>query len=105
MTPERAAELFKTLSNPHRVRIVRQLWDKALQCHDPQSCDLSEWCCDVGGLAMNLEISPPTVSYHLKELRATGLIAMQRRGRHLYCVLNTDELKEALTTVFPEVTV
>lgn len=86
--------MFRTLSNAHRVRIVRQLQDKALRCHDPQNCDLSESCCDVGELARNLDISPPTVSYHLKELRVAGLITMQRRGQHLYCALNADVLRQ-----------
>ncbi|MFB6286943.1 MAG: ArsR/SmtB family transcription factor, partial [Candidatus Bipolaricaulia bacterium] len=82
--PHRAAEVFHALSNEHRVRIVRQLLAKSMSCDDPEACDLSESCCDVGELAANLNIAAPTVSYHLKELKSAGLIAAQRRGRRLY---------------------
>ncbi len=101
MTPERAAELFKALGNAHRVRIVRQLHDKALRCRAPEACDLSESCCDVGELAANLDVSLPTVSYHLKDLRAAGLVTMRRRGQRLYCALNADALRAALDAALP----
>lgn len=97
----RAAEVFHALANEHRVRIVRQLLDKVMRCTDPETCDLSESCCDVGELAANLNIAAPTVSYHLKELKSAGLIAAQRRGRRLYYAIDTDRLREAIASVWP----
>ncbi len=96
-----ATAIFGALANEHRVRIVRQLLDKAMQCTDPDTCDLSESCCDVGELAANLNIAPPTVSYHLKELKYAGLIAAHRRGRRLYYEVQTDRLHEAIACVWP----
>jgi len=97
----RAAEVFHALANEHRVRIVRQLLDKALKCADPEACDLSEACCDVGELAQVLEIAAPTVSYHLKELRNADLIEANRRGRHIYYGVRTERLTEAIAGVWP----
>lgn len=97
----RAAEVFHALANEHRVRIVRQLLDKALRCTDPETCDLSEVCCDVGELAQALEIAAPTVSYHLKELRNASLIEANRRGRHIYYGVRTERLTEAIAGVWP----
>ena len=99
MTAAQAAEIFQALSNEHRVQIVQRLLAKAIACRDPESCDLSESCCDVGELAQASGISLPTVSYHLKELRHTGLITMQRRGRRIYCAVNTALLNEAFAYV------
>jgi ArsR family transcriptional regulator, arsenate/arsenite/antimonite-responsive transcriptional repressor len=37
-----------------------------------------------GQLAMRLDISAPTLSFHLKELQRAGLVGVQRAGRFLY---------------------
>lgn len=95
MKASQAAEIFKALGNEHRVQIVRQLVEKALDCRDQDRCDLSELCCDVGEIAEKLDIALPTVSYHLKELRNVGLITMQREGRHLYYTVNARLLGQA----------
>jgi ArsR family transcriptional regulator len=40
-----------------------------------------------GQIAAKLKISPPTLSFHLKQLAAAGLIRAQPAGRHIrYCV-------------------
>jgi ArsR family transcriptional regulator len=40
-----------------------------------------------GQIAAKLKISPPTLSFHLKELAAAGLIRARPEGRHIrYCV-------------------
>lgn len=89
------AAIFKALGNEHRVQIMRQLMEKALNCRKLTCHDPSESCCDVGEIAAKLKIAPPTVSYHLKELRHVGLITMQRQGRHLYYTVDTRVLGEA----------
>lgn len=94
MNAAQSAEIFKALANQHRVHIVRQLIEKGLRCDDPERCDLSARCCNVGELAAELAIALPTLSYHLKELRRAGLITTQRAGRHLYCSINVDLLQQ-----------
>lgn len=37
-----------------------------------------------GALAETLGIAPPTLSFHLKELKGAGLVRVQREGRSLH---------------------
>ena len=64
-----AAEVFKLLDDPNRVRIF---W---LLCH-------SEAC--VINIAALTGMSPPAVSHHLQLLRASGLIESRRDGKEAY---------------------
>ena len=64
-----AAELFKQLSDPTRIRIF---W---LLCH-------REEC--VINLSALLGISSPAVSHHLRPLRDCGLIVGKRDGKEVY---------------------
>ncbi|MHB8067771.1 MAG: ArsR/SmtB family transcription factor [Desulfobaccales bacterium] len=78
------AEVFKALSNPNRLQIFLRL----VSCCPPgtkcsASDDAVRRC--VGELGQDLEIDPSTVSHHLKELRRSGLIRMERRGKNILC--------------------
>ena len=64
-----AAELFKQLSNPSRLKIY---W---LLCH-------SEEC--VMDIADRLNMSSPTVSHHLRVLKSYDLITNTRSGKEVY---------------------
>jgi len=44
----------------------------------------------VGDLAKGVSIDPSTVSHHLKELRRSGLIHMERNGRNIQCWVNQE---------------
>jgi len=79
----RLAEVFKALSNPNRLHIFLNL----VSCCPPGTkciSDASGQRC-VGELGQDLEIDPSTVSHHLKELRRSGLIRMERRGKRIIC--------------------
>ena len=69
------ASLFKALSDPNRVRIVNQL----ATSQDPVCV------CDITAL---LEVSQPTVSFHLKKLVEAGLLDREQRGVWAYYSLN-----------------
>ena len=77
------ADIFKALSNPHRLKIFMRLAgcgsDSGLCCAD----DKVREC--VGDLGCNLGIAPSTVSHHLKELYRAGLIRTQRQGQRIEC--------------------
>ncbi len=62
-----AAAAFKALADPTRVAIVNRLAGADEVC----VCDLTA----------AFELSQPTVSHHLKVLRAAGLVEAERRGR------------------------
>jgi ArsR family transcriptional regulator, arsenate/arsenite/antimonite-responsive transcriptional repressor len=78
----RFSEAFKALSNPNRLHIFLRL----ISCCPPGTkciTDAAGQC--VGDLGRDLEIDPSTVSHHLKELRRSGLIRMERRGKRIIC--------------------
>jgi ArsR family transcriptional regulator, arsenate/arsenite/antimonite-responsive transcriptional repressor len=84
----RFAEVFKALSNPNRLRIFLRL----VSCCPPGTkCnpELAVRRC-VSELGKGLEIDPSTVSHHLKELRQSGLIRMERRGKNIECWVDPD---------------
>lgn len=86
-------ESFEALASKPRLSILEALREKDLECTDPEDCDLSNRCCNVGELAEELELSQPTVSHHLKELRRAGFIETEKEGRTLYCSLNKDQFE------------
>jgi ArsR family transcriptional regulator, arsenate/arsenite/antimonite-responsive transcriptional repressor len=87
----RAAELFKVLGHPHRLAILLRLCDK---CGSANCKDEDAVAACVGELSEGLDISPSTVSHHLKELRQAGIITMQRDGQHVQCCPNLDVVEQ-----------
>ena len=76
-----AATLFKALADPHRVLIVNRL----LACGDAVCvCELNE----------DLELSQPTVSFHLKKLVNAGLLAREQRGTWAYYSVVPEAMKQ-----------
>lgn len=69
-----SAALFKALSDPTRLRILRAISQMGEVCE----------CNIVPGF----DLSQPTISYHLKVLREAGLILSQRRGQWVYHTIN-----------------
>lgn len=70
MDTESLAALFKTLSEPVRLRIVYLLLEKGELC----VCDLVE----------TLELSQSVVSRHLAYLRNNNLVSTRREGVWIY---------------------
>ena len=84
------ARALKALSNPHRLAILRRL----VRCCAPGTVcrgDVRRQPC-VGELGRDLGIVPSTVSHHLKELRAAGLVRMERRGQTIECSVDAEAL-------------
>jgi len=70
MNTETLASLFKTLSEPVRLRIVYLLLERGELC----VCDLVE----------TLELSQSVVSRHLAYLRNNGVVSTRREGVWVY---------------------
>ena len=62
-----AADLFKALSHPARVMLLRLTWDAARSGED---------------LARLLNLSAATVSHHLSQLDGAGLVTAEQHGHH-----------------------
>jgi ArsR family transcriptional regulator len=75
------AELFKTLGDPARVRIVNLL---ATSPEPVCACELYD----------PLRLSQPTVSHHLKKLVEAGLLAREQRGKWAYFSLKRDAVEK-----------
>ena len=81
------AALFRALADPHRVRVVNLL---AVSGGAVCVCDLTE----------KLELSQPTVSFHMKKLMDAGLLDREQRGVWAYYSLRPDavrKVREVLT--------
>ncbi len=88
---ERFSDMFKALSNPHRLKIFVRL---ANCCGPNMACsvDSDEMKTCVGELGRDLGIVPSTVSHHIKELHRAGLIRMERRGQKIDCWVDSETI-------------
>lgn len=88
---EAAAQLFKALADPARVRLVNLL---ATSDGPVCACDLIE----------PLGLAQPTVSHHLKKLTDAGLLEREQRGKWAYFSLDREAAAELAGLVdLPEV--
>ncbi|WP_433600136.1 ArsR/SmtB family transcription factor [Nocardia sp. CA-135953] len=75
LTARAAADLaavFKALSDPVRLRLL-----SVVAGHTGQEACV----CDISA---GFDVSQPTISHHLKVLRAAGLLSSERRGSWVY---------------------
>jgi len=78
---EELTEVYKALSDPTRLRLVKLLGE-----HEGALC--------VNALASRLDVSQSAVSQHLRVLRQTGLVRSERRGSSVHYLLDQDSLKQ-----------
>jgi len=90
--PDQLIAIFKALANNHRLKIYNIL----TSCCTPGTDCASEevFSCCVGDLDSQLDIAASTLSHHLKELNRAGLIHMKRKGKQVFCSVNTDRMKQ-----------
>jgi ArsR family transcriptional regulator len=92
MAPEdarAAAQVFRALSDPNRVRILNLI----------ASSPVPVCVCD---LQAPLGLSQPTVSFHLKKLASAGWIRGQRRGTWVFYSLEPGALERVRAIFEPE---
>jgi DNA-binding transcriptional ArsR family regulator len=77
----RVAKYAKALAHPARVAILKMLASKA--------------ACQCGDIVNELPLSQSTVSQHLKELKAAGLITGEIEGVKVCYCINVEEWKLA----------
>jgi ArsR family transcriptional regulator len=92
--PEAGAQelalLFKAVADPVRLRLL-----SLIACHEGgESC-----VCD---LLDAFDMTPPSVSYHLKILREAGLLSSERRGTWVYYRVNPDVMMRMSAVLIPQ---
>jgi len=72
--------IAKALGDPRRYEILKQLGDheKALACGSVREC---------------MDISPATLSHHMRELKIAGLVKEVRNGKFVSYLLQRDILE------------
>jgi len=72
-------ESFKALSDPTRRKILRLLREKDMTA---------------GEIAEHFEMSKPSISHHLNQLKQAKLVLDERKGQHIIYSLNTSVVQE-----------
>lgn len=75
------AAVFKALCDPTRLAVFN-----CIRCGD----DGNEVA--VCRIRCQVPCAPSTLTHHLNELRAAGMITTEKRGRIVYCRVRTDAL-------------
>jgi len=81
MTQENALKIFKCLSDTSRLNII-------------QSLTRGEMYTEL--LAERLELTPPTVSFHMKKLEDAGLVVSRKEQYYTVYSLNRDVLEKTI---------
>ncbi|MBQ3394377.1 MAG: winged helix-turn-helix transcriptional regulator, partial [Oscillospiraceae bacterium] len=81
MTQENALKIFKSLSDMSRLRIVRSLTQGEMYT-EPR--------------AERLDLTPSTVSFHMKKLEEAGLVVSRKEQYYTVYSLNRDVLERSL---------
>ena len=80
---EELAEIFKALSDPTRLRLIKLLTENKFLC--------------VNALTQRLNVTQSAVLQHLRILRQIGLVIGDRRGYHIHYSINQNLLKQYKT--------
>lgn len=89
------SKVLRALAHPNRLAIVERLHADGLCCRTDAAGHT------VCAIAQDFELALSTVSHHLKELRAAGLITCERRGQQVICSLNYETLARVVRLLSP----
>jgi DNA-binding transcriptional ArsR family regulator len=86
------ARVYKALGDPTRLAIFEIVRNapESRQGLEPAEIDHS-----ISQIAAGFDLSLSTVSHHIKELRAAGLLVCKRRGQRIYCSTNPELVEQA----------
>ncbi|GGR27068.1 ArsR/SmtB family transcription factor [Deinococcus ruber] len=82
-----AAEVFKALGDPHRLKALH-----FLATATPDCCQGPDGVCACD-LITHLELAQPTVSHHMRVLTQAHLVTATKRGRWTHYTLSTSGLQ------------
>ena len=85
------ANAFKALADKNRLKILLFIRKQECKCSENKFFCRNETC--IKDLSKQLDITIPTISYHIKELVKTGLITTKKEGKWVYCGIRKEKLK------------
>ena len=95
---EKLAELFKALSDPTRLKVVKLLYESfsgiTLNDCTPETCDGKGGPLCVNALTNKLGVTQSAVSQHLRVLRQAGIVQGERKGAFVHYSINRDNFKK-----------
>jgi DNA-binding transcriptional ArsR family regulator len=95
---ERVAQVFKALSDPTRLRLVKLLSGQSSGECPGEECHGHGFLC-VNALAHRLGVTQSAVSQHLRVLRQAGLVRGVRHGPFVHYSLDPDGLGQYRKTL------
>ena len=89
MSEDSAQQIASAMADPRRFEILKMIGarETGLNCSHVREC---------------VDIAAPTLSHHMKELRAANLITVTREGREMHYELRRDVLEAFLGLVRSE---
>ena len=97
---EELATIFKALSDPTRLRLIRLLGEnsaRSCMARDNE-CEGRGFLC-VNALAHRLGVTQSAVSQHLRVLRQAGLVNGARHGAFVHYTLDQEALERSIAAV------
>jgi len=101
---EELSTIFKALSDPTRLRLIRLLGENSARSCAAQSrardneCEGRGFLC-VNALAHRLGVTQSAVSQHLRVLRQAGLVNGVRHGAFVHYTLDQEGLERSITAL------
>lgn len=93
MDDDALVRAFKALGHENRFRLFMEIWREGSGSYsEGHTCFLTD-------VIERLNVGAPTVSHHLKELVAAGLISTEKQGKFVTCRVNPKAL-EAIRVFF-----
>jgi ArsR family transcriptional regulator len=90
-------EIFKALSNPSRLEILKFIYKSGVTgTLDTQGSCCAKCSC-MGDVVVKFHLAPSTISHHTRELVRTGLVKVERDGQFIRLLPNPEALEAAST--------